>query len=279
MPPKYAIKAKERIRKGLPKYIDVLAEASQRGIGEQDTSSIVRDMFVELLGYDRFKDITAEYAVRGHWVDWAIKYDDEIAFFIEVKRLGSRLRDKDLFQVIAYSAQHGLDWGILTTGDIWQCHRISNGKETEEFFDIRLLDSNQSVEDKADKLFLLSKEAAKRGMLEEQWCRAECLRPELIAKFLLSEEVLKALRRQIHRENPGRRVEYEELREALARGVIRGNLFDIINEEAGSRTGRKRRPGKPRSVQSGSANRAAGPIQGPTPSTRNASQPQKPGSP
>jgi len=39
--------------------------------------------------------------------------------------------------------------------------------------------------------------------------------------------VLGTIRRVVHRENPGRRIEVDDLREALLRGVIRGDLRDI----------------------------------------------------
>ena len=49
MSPQYEVRAKERIRKGLPEYIGVLTKAAERGVNEEDTSNIVRSMWSEPL--------------------------------------------------------------------------------------------------------------------------------------------------------------------------------------------------------------------------------------
>jgi hypothetical protein len=221
--------------------VEVLQQASQRGIAEEDTSTIVQSMLVDLLGYDRFKEISGQYAVRGRWADWAVKVDDAIQFFVEVKPLGAKARDRDLFQVVAYSRQENLEWAVLTTGDLWQCHRVASGQEPEEFFEVRLLDPSFSVDDAVDRLYLLSKEASSRGALQERWAQRQCFRPEKLGRLLLSDDVLTALRRILRRDNPGQRIEVANLREALARGVIRGDLYDAIMQTPGDDSSQRRR--------------------------------------
>jgi hypothetical protein len=245
MPPQYELKAKERINKGLPKYTQILQQAAQRGINEQDTSTIVQSMLVDLLGYDRFSELTGQYEVKGHWADWAVKADNKIHFFVEVKALGNKLRERDLFQVTSYSHQHSLEWAVLTTGDIWQCYRICNGKDPEEFFEISLLSSNQTLEETANLFYLLSKEAFSRNLMQERWANAEIFRPEKLAEIMLSEEVLCAVRRALRQDNSGRRIDIGELRDAIARGVIRGDLYEkiasataIAPKKSGKRSGK-----------------------------------------
>lgn len=231
MPPKYELKAKERIRKASLKYAEVVRQAAQRGINEADTSNIVQHILVDVLGYDPFKDITAQFELKGHWADWAVKVDDCFHFFLEVKALGTKLREKDLFQVISYSHQRDLEWAVLTTGDIWRCYRIDRGKEPREFFEIRICDDAQSLDEKVNYLYLLSKEGYSRGLLQEYWSHAECLRPDKLARLLLSDEVLAVVRRGVHKDSPGKRIEIHDLREAIMRGVIRGDLGDLISRE------------------------------------------------
>lgn len=230
MPSKSEVKAKERIRKGLTNYVEILGQAAQRGISEEDTSTIVQSMLVDLCGYDRFREITGQYAVRGRWADWAVKVNDNLHFFVEVKPLGSKLREKDLFQLVSYSRQYAIEWTVLTTGDVWQCHHVANGQEPEAFFEVRILDPNQPIEEKIDALYLLTREASSRGELQERWAEAACFRPERLARLLLSEDVMSALRRAVHRETPGRRVDACDLREAVIRGVMRGDLYDAITQ-------------------------------------------------
>jgi hypothetical protein len=224
MPPKFEVKTKERIRKGLERYIDIISHASQRGITEEDTSTIVQSMLVDLLGYDRFKELTGQYLVKGRWADWAVKVDDSLNFFVEVKPLSIKLREKDLFQVVSYSRQHDLEWAILSTADVWQCHRVASGQDTESFFEIRILDESQPMDEKVERFYLLSKEGFSRGAMQDMWIQRECFRPDRLAISILSDEVMTALRKIVHKDNPGRRVELDALRDAVKRGVIRGDL-------------------------------------------------------
>lgn len=241
MPPKFEIKAKERIRKGIERYQDVLRQAAQRGINEADTSTLVQSMLVDLLGYDRFSDLTGQFATKGRWADWAVKLDDNLGFFVEVKVLGSKLRDKDLFQVTSYSRQHDLEWAILSTGDVWECHRVAGGQDTEEFFEIRMLDSCQSVEEKIEQFYLLSKEGFSKGAIREKWIENQSFRPEKLAQMLISDDVLNTLRKLVHKDNPGNRVQIDALKQAVLRGVIRGDLNVSSSESAQKDAPRKRR--------------------------------------
>ena len=229
-PPQYETKAKDRIRKGLQRYTDVLKKATERGLNEEDTSTIVHAMLVDLLGYERFWEIAGQYRTRGRFADWAVKLEDKVQFFVEVKQLGDTLRERDLFQVISYSVQQDLSWSVLTTGDVWQCHRISTGKDVKEFFEVRMLDASQPLEEKVESFYLLSKEGVSRSALDAHWAHAEAYRPEKLCKLLFSDDVLNALRRLVRRENPNRRVDITDLREALLRGVIRGDLQAAVTE-------------------------------------------------
>jgi hypothetical protein len=240
MPPKYELKAKERIRKGLQRYGAILQDGAQRGLNEAETSDIVHAMITELLGYERFREVRAEYMTKGHAADWAVHIGDDLKFFVEVKPLGTKLGAKDLFQVVAYSKQgRDLGWAVLTTGDVWQCHRVAAGADEEMFFEVRVLDAAQPLDDKVGRLYLISKEAYSRDALQSEWEQRECYKPERLARVLLSDEVMRIVRRIVKRENPGRRVGDTELREALARGVIRGDVY-AATETAPARS-RKRK--------------------------------------
>jgi len=182
-------------------------------------------MLYEVLGYDRFREISGQYAVKGRWADWAVTVNETLLFFVEVKPIGTKLRDRDLFQVVSYSRQHNLEWAVLTTGDVWQCHRIPPGDpEVEECFELHLLDAAQPLDELVERFYLLSKEGFAQGALGEYWDKAETFRPERLSAILLSEEVLGVVRRCVHRDNPGRRINVDDLKDALVRGVIRGDL-------------------------------------------------------
>jgi len=233
MPPKFEVRAKERIRKGLERYAQILSQSAQRGINEEDTSTIVQSILVDLLGYDRFSEVTGQFATKGRWADWAVKVSDQLNFFVEVKALGTKLREKDLFQVTGYSRQHDLEWAILSTGEVWECYRVASGQDAEEFFEVRITDPAQPIEEKVERFYLLSKEGYSCGLMRERWAEIQSFRPERLAQIIISDEVLTSVRKIIHRDNPGNRVQMESLREAVARGVIRGDLKICLEPTCG----------------------------------------------
>jgi len=103
-----------------------------------------------------------------------------------------------------------------------------------------VLDSAQPEAEKVANLYLLSKEGVKRDALDARWVHAECYRPERLAPLLLSDDVLTTLRRLVKRDNPGRPVDVDDLREALLRGVIRGDLYNAITDPRAGRQGSAR---------------------------------------
>ncbi len=230
MAPKYEVKAKDRIRKGITRYTPILRQAFEQGANEANTSAIVHAMLAELLGYDRFFELSGEYEVRGRWADWAVRVDGALWYFVEVKPVAAKLRERDLFQVVTYARQYDLPWAVLTNGHTWQCHRIASGQDVETFFEIRLLDAEQPVKDKVAQFYLLSKEGFARGALREAWRESQRLRPDYLAGLVLSESVLTEIRRQVHKDHEGKRLEVDELREAIERHVLRGDLVDMLHE-------------------------------------------------
>ena len=231
MAPKYEAKAKERIRKGIARYTPILKQACEQGANEANTSAIVHGILAELLGYDRFFEVSGEYEVKGRWADWAIRVDNALWFFVEVKPVAARLRDRDLVQVVTYARQYDLPWAILTNGHTWQCHRIASGAEAESFFEIQLLDPDQPTREKVSLFYLLSKEGFSRGILQDAWRESQRLRPDYLARLLLSDSVLAEVRRLVHKDHKGRRLHKAELEEALSRHVLRGDLVDMIREQ------------------------------------------------
>jgi hypothetical protein len=65
----------DRLSASLKKFQPVLAASKARDDGEGDTVIIVTDMLDEVFGYDKYADVTAEYAIRGTYCDLATKLD------------------------------------------------------------------------------------------------------------------------------------------------------------------------------------------------------------
>ena len=75
----------ERIKSRLKVFKRVLADARIADRSEQDTVTIVTDMLAEVFGYDKYQDLTGEYAIRGTYCDLAVKIDGKIKYLVEVK--------------------------------------------------------------------------------------------------------------------------------------------------------------------------------------------------
>jgi predicted type IV restriction endonuclease len=240
-------KVKERIRRQLPSIAKVIEQKQQRGITEDDTATIVQAVLRRALGYDVFDHLTKEYKIKGHYADVAVRDGDSLWYFIEIKALATNLRENHLFQVVSYSVQHELPWAVLTNGDVWQCYRVAKVRGAEPFFEVTISDPNQSSQEKAELLYLLSREGFPRGLLDERWAKAQCFRPLNLARVVLSDEVMVSIRRSLKREHRGRSIDLAELREALIRGVLRGDLGEDLAKLPTTR--RVRRPRKPRTAR------------------------------
>jgi hypothetical protein len=81
---------------------------------------IATDLLADLFGYDKYTEITREYAVRGTICDLAVKLDDQPKLLIEVKAIGLDLKDQHVKQAIDYAANKGIDWALLTNGVTWR---------------------------------------------------------------------------------------------------------------------------------------------------------------
>src|SRR5690606_8774834 len=63
--PKWESDALEQIRSHVRKFAKPLRELVERDANEGDTRVLVTDMLCDALGYDKYEDLTTEYAVRG----------------------------------------------------------------------------------------------------------------------------------------------------------------------------------------------------------------------
>jgi hypothetical protein len=104
--PKRAI---TRIISELKRYQPILADAKRRDISESDTVVIVGDMLSDVLGYNKYQEITSEFAIRGTYVDLAVKVGNDIRFLVEVKAIGCELKDNHVKQAIDYGANQGIE--------------------------------------------------------------------------------------------------------------------------------------------------------------------------
>ena len=112
-------KVVDRLAAGLKRYQPVLEAAKNRDVNESDTSMIVSDMLAEIFGFDKYTEVTREHCIRGTYCDLAVVVDDKMRYLIEVKAIGTELKDQHVKQAVDYAANKGIEWVALTNAVRW----------------------------------------------------------------------------------------------------------------------------------------------------------------
>jgi predicted type IV restriction endonuclease len=212
----WVTKDKEALKAYIKKSSKSLQALKERDAVEADTRTFVTDLLVEGLGFDKYEDLTAEYQVKGEFADIGIRVDKKLLAFVEIKRITQDLKEQHLRQAKTYAANEGVSWIVLTNGRIWQVYHISNSTPIEHalLFETDLL-AESTPAAKVEKLWMLSKNALKRGTLSEIWKAESALQDSVLGKALLSTYVQKHLRAEVRRIT-GELVDTERLKQAVA---------------------------------------------------------------
>lgn len=158
------------------------------------------DFLCEALGFDKYSDLTTEYAVKGDFADYGVRIDKDLVAFIEVKRITTKLSDRHLRQVEMYAVNEGVEWMILTNGPHWQVYHLTPGMpvQIDLALDVNLL-SDSTVNQKAAELFYLSRESLKRGQIDDVWKAKRATSPKSLAVVICQPAVLETIRKEIRR--------------------------------------------------------------------------------
>lgn len=218
--PKWESTARTRIAAAIKKLAKPTLLLKEKDALEADTRHLVTDILVDALGYDKYENLTAEFAVRGDFADYGIRIDKQLVAFIEVKRISQKLSASHLRQVESYALKEGVQWAILTNAQVWQVYHVSPGKgqqsEVVLVFEVDILDESVKNSQKADLLFLISREGISRGRLDDYMSAQNAVSPKTLRPILLSEEVLDEIRRQVKKKTK-HNVEPKELKAAIQR--------------------------------------------------------------
>jgi predicted type IV restriction endonuclease len=192
----------------------------EKDAAEADTRHLVTDFLVDVLGFDKYENLTAEFNVKGDWADYGIRIDKQLFAFVEVKRITQRLSITHLRQVESYSLKEGVQWAILTNAQVWQVYHVQpvKGQQSEVtlIFEVDVLDDTKRPGYKSDLLFLISREAMSKGLLEEFRSAQNAISPKTLRPILLSDEVIAAIRKEV-RKKTKHLVNEKDLKEAITR--------------------------------------------------------------
>ena len=221
-------KVAERIVSQFKKYQGILQDAKSRDIGESDTVIIIAAMLTEILGYKQFIEITTEFAIKGTYVDLAVKVGNDVRFLIEAKAVGVSLKDNHLKQAIDYGANQGIEWVILTNGITWQIYKIQFGQPIDKtlIYEFDVLKVNPKNPHLVECLWNLSREGFTKSSMAN-FCQQQQVTSKFsIAAVLVSPPLLKVLRKELRRISPSLKIEEDHLKGLLQNEVLKREVVD-----------------------------------------------------
>ena len=223
----YQKKAKDRIRKELPKMRRLVERSLEGNYSEADTRLVVAKIIDDMLGWCKFEHLTGEQSIRGGYADFILQKDGNQLAVIEVKAVNIKLNERHLRQACNYAFGEGIEFVILTNGNSWRIYHITfvrNGPpQVCEVFRVRLTDKDMKPSDKVELLYYLSEEAYRKRELREYCSRNIALSGQSLAKHILDKQVLDKIRLGVRRVS-GHAVTNEEVALAL--------ISDLLCEDA-----------------------------------------------
>ncbi len=176
--------------------IEAIAKADS---GEAETRKRIDHIFQVLMGYDRFKHMTEEFAIHGAGdtthCDIAIQLSHEESskpeMLVECKRVNINLTPKHIGQAASYAINYGCEWVLLTNSKDWKLYHITFTKPPQT----KLIESWNLLNDDplvlAKKFEIVSYKNVKKQGLGKLWEKRNVLTITNMLKAILSEEAIK----------------------------------------------------------------------------------------
>jgi predicted type IV restriction endonuclease len=221
-------KIADRLAAGIKRLQPVVADAKTRDVGEADTAIIVTEILADVLGYDKFKEITSELAIKGTYCDLAIKLDGKVILIIEVKAIGFELKDAHAKQAVDYAANQGIEWVVLTNAVQWRIYAVTFGQPIGHDLveELDFLGLNPKTEADLESLYLFTKEALTKSVLDEYQAQRKAMSRFCLGAMILSDPVLAVVRRELRKMWPDVKIDVEELRAALTEEVLKRDVLE-----------------------------------------------------
>lgn len=218
----------DRFIKSTGKFQKVLEIAKDRDVNESDTVAIIGDIFAEVFGYNKYLEITSEFAVRSTYCDLALKVADKVQFLIEAKAIGIDLKETHIKQAVDYGANHGVQWVVLTNGIEWQIYRIRFEQPINYdlvcSYDFLLL--NPRDEKDQESLFILAKEALAKNAREDFYEKVQSVNRFVIGALILNDVLLNTIRRELRKLSEGIRIDTSDVEQIIRNEVLKRDLVE-----------------------------------------------------
>lgn len=232
------------ISRELRRYIPIFKQAYEQNINEAETSLRVGKFLEDALGYDVFQDITKEHTIKDRFVDYAIKLNGKVEFFIEIKQAGIDLREKHIEQASNYAANAGVTWVVLTNGRVWQLYHLTfeDGIQSDLIWSADILSGD--LKDAGFKISHLHKKSILKDEHEDYYAKVKVLSPKSIIQAIFQENTLRAIRLHLKKAS-GISVDEQDLVSGI-KTMISSEAWESIGEV---KVKRKRKIARQETVQ------------------------------
>ena len=230
-------KVKTRLIDGIKRFKPIVARARDKDVNESDTVAIITDILAVVFGYDKFADITSEFAIKKTYCDLAVKIDDQPRLLLEAKAAGLNLKDQYIKQAVDYGSNSGIDWVILTNSVHWMVYRIIFGKpvSAELVYEFDFTEINPKKDADLELLYYLTKEAMSKSgkvFLDEFHSHKKILNKYTVSQILLTEPVLDAIRKTIKKISPDAKGTNDEIYQIINDEIIKRDVLDDEQTQA-----------------------------------------------
>jgi predicted type IV restriction endonuclease len=219
----------KRVNDSLKKYQDIVVGIKKRDANETDTVTVIKDILSDIFGYDKYTEITSEYAIRQTYCDLAIiDNNKKPRFLIEVKGVSIVLNDNHIKQAVDYGANSGVNWVILTNGEDWKIYKIIFGKpiEKELVAEFNILKVNPKNEKDLEALFIISKDGQEKSTIEDYYTSIQVKNKFIIGSILNGSEVHSLIKRTMRKLFEDVKITDEEIAGIMANDIIKREIID-----------------------------------------------------
>ena len=221
-------KIQERISNGIKRFQPVLANAKLRDVNESDTVTIITDILCEVLGFDKYSEITSELAIRGTYCDLATKLNGNYQYLIEVKAIGIELKEAAIKQAVDYAANKGIEWVILTNGNLWKIYKIAFVKPIgqELILEVDFQNLNYKNNDHINELFLISKEGWLKSVISDFTEQKQALSKFFISALIQADPIIECLKRELRKHCPEIKIESNQIKNVIINEVLKREVVE-----------------------------------------------------
>jgi len=219
----------KRVQENLKKYQDIVTGIKKNDANEADTVRVVAGILESILGYNRFTEVTSEYAIGGNFCDLAIIDDrKKIKFLIEVKAVSSLLKENHVKQAVDYGANAGVNWVILTNSEKWMVYRLKFGKpiDKELVYEFNILSMSHKSNKDLELLHAISKEGDEKCVIDDFYSTIQAKSKYIIGNLLNSEEVYANVRKNLKILFENIKITDEEIGEIITSEIMKREIVD-----------------------------------------------------